>query len=263
VSNSERILSEQRKQAEQYRHEHEEALARDRDRAALSVAWDGLRHLIKPDGRILPLYGGPAAVVRQLSLLYHHLDKRGLLPKLSEPPAGSTPEDIAAWTVAREILDLAQQPLDDTPPSEHPAARLLSRLPGLPIADKVRRWLAGADGFQRLVEDRWMEGQPLAGQLTPLPSAAEKNKDQLPYVANEEAAILRALLQVWPTQVPVSKLIRRVALCEKTIRGHLNELCERKLVKRPNKKGWTLTEAGQTLIKEMPPEAGKELLRRL
>jgi hypothetical protein len=87
--------------------------------------------------------------------------------------------------------------------------------------------------------------------------------DSLPSLSQQEAAVLKALLQSHPVRLTVEGVERKVRFTDRTIRRALQSLSDRAapLVEEPEpKKGHGLTPAGYALARGLPPDAGAELL---
>jgi len=137
-SNTDPIIHRQRGQAQQARQRHQQDLVQQRDRAELVKA--GNRVAAVGEAFELEQRADPAYLAKWVSTigeLQQALANRGLLGKLSTPPAGVTEHELDAWQKAVAVLNTAG--------TDHAkAVAMLTEVATLPdFAMTVGAWLRG------------------------------------------------------------------------------------------------------------------------
>jgi hypothetical protein len=90
-----------------------------------------------------------------------------------------------------------------------------------------------------------------------------KNKALVQSVSEQEAAVLKAMLQLHPQRVTVEILTEILRSDEKSLRSYLKSLEALHLVTKPHgKTGRALTEAGLLMAQLLPENAGARLFRQ-
>jgi hypothetical protein len=103
-----------------------------------------------------------------------------------------------------------------------------------------------------------------ATEREPDARSPEVNTDgkQPPSLTQEDAAILKVLLQANPVTMIVGNIESKVCFTDKTIRRRLKKLRTLELVCEPEKnKGYTTTTKGADAAKKLPNDAGAKLIR--
>jgi hypothetical protein len=123
--------------------------------------------------------------------------------------------------------------------------------------------------FERIRRER----AKLLAQYSPRAENAEKTTSQTlpkpdtegeqpPPLTPEDAAILKVLLQANGVTMIVNKIEAKVRFTDKTIRTRLKKLRALELVHEPEKnKGYTTTAKGMDAAKNLPADAGAQLIR--
>jgi hypothetical protein len=248
------FISSQLNQKAEWERQQEERLAQAKDREELQRAWEAVHYHLEPDGSAK---ASVEEALQAISRLYHQLEKRGLLDKLTKPPTGVQGDDLKTWQFAREVLRISV----DDPGS---AIEVLTRLPDL-AGCTVREWLC--KGFRKVIDGTWQTG-PLIVEITrssyhpPLINAAPPGSDaHLDRLNDRQKELLGAVLRLGAVSqdrgVPVGKAARKAdpgaspgaykTACASLVRFQLL-----KSKKGPNGGIW-LTDTGKSLAERLSP----------
>jgi predicted transcriptional regulator len=151
-----------------------------------------------------------------------------------------------------EIMAYLQEPL---PPVDHWLSVAVRC--GLIDADTSLPTPLGLAALEMQQTTTPPKGQPAAKSRGP-----NAEGEQPLSLTQEDAAILKVLLQANGVMLTVDKIVAKVCFTDKTIRTRLKNLREFGLVREPEKKkGYTTTAKGTDVAKGLPADAGAKLIQ--